>query len=156
MSQIATLSLTSLGCYYWSPTTALVLNGDGTRGYVVVQDFGVEQHVSVIDTKPASPTRNTEIAVITEWTRRAQPDGSRRYVTQSDGKTVVVYDTATNTAIGSFTIDQNSGASPRSIAVAPTAPSTSPTPVTTRCTPSRSATRRCCSARFSSRQPIGL
>ena len=54
MSQIGTLSLTSLGYYYWSPTTALALNGGGTRGYVVVQDFGVGQHVSVIDTDPAS------------------------------------------------------------------------------------------------------
>ena len=41
MSQIGAVSLTSLGYYYWSPTTALALNGDGTRGYVVVQDFGV-------------------------------------------------------------------------------------------------------------------
>jgi DNA-binding beta-propeller fold protein YncE len=31
---------------------------------------------------------------------------------------VVVYDTASNTVIGSFVTDQNAGASPRSIAVA--------------------------------------
>jgi hypothetical protein len=37
---------------------------------------------------------------------------------QPDGKTVVVYDTASNTVIGSFVTDQNAGASPRSIAVA--------------------------------------
>ena len=55
MSQIGAFSLTSLGYYFWSPTTALALNGNGTRGYVVVQDFGVGQHVSVIDTGPASP-----------------------------------------------------------------------------------------------------
>jgi YVTN family beta-propeller protein/VCBS repeat-containing protein len=118
MSQIGSFSLTSLGYYYWSPTTALALNSDRTRGYVVVQDYGVGQHVAVIDTDPASSTRSTELAVITERSSALSPDGSRRYVTQSDGKTVNVYDTASNTLIGSFVTDQNSGTSPRSIAVA--------------------------------------
>ena len=57
--------------------------------------------------------------MITERDTALSPDGSRRYVAQPDGRTVVVFDTATNTAIGSFTTDQNSGASFRSIAVAP-------------------------------------
>jgi hypothetical protein len=118
MSQIGAFSLTSLGYYFWSPSTALALDGAGTRAYVVVQDYGVGQHVSVIDTGPASPTRNTEIAVITERTTALSPDGSRRYVAQPDGKTVVVYDTASNTTIGSFVTDQNAGPSARSIAVA--------------------------------------
>jgi Big-like domain-containing protein len=118
MSQIGTVSLTSLGYYYWSPTTALALSGDKTHAYVVVQDYGAGQHVSVVDIDPASPTYNTEIAVITEGTTALSPDGSLQYVAQPDGMTVVVYDTARNTAIGSFTTDQNAGASPRSIAVA--------------------------------------
>jgi DNA-binding beta-propeller fold protein YncE len=118
MSQAGTISLTSLGYYYWSPTTALALNGDKTRGYIVVQDYGYGQHVAVIDIDPVSPTYNTEIAVITERTTALSPDGSRRYVAQPDGKTVVVYDTASNTVIGSFTTDQNAGPTPRSIAVA--------------------------------------
>jgi outer membrane protein assembly factor BamB len=46
------------------------------------------------------------------------PATTERYVAQPDGKTVVVYDTASNTVIGSFVTDQNSGASIRSIAVA--------------------------------------
>ena len=72
----------------------------------------------MIDIDPASPTHNTEIAVITERTTALSPDGSRRYVAQPDGKTVVVYDAASSTVIGSFVTDQNAGASPRSIAVA--------------------------------------
>ena len=115
MSQAGTISLTSLGYYYWSPTTALALNGDKTRGYIVVQDYGYGQHVAVIDIDPTSPT---EIAVITERTTALSPDGSRRYVAQPDGKTVRVYDTASNTVIGSFVTDQNAGSIPRSIAVA--------------------------------------
>ena len=118
MSQTGTISLTSLGYYYWSPTTALALNGDKTRGYVVVQDYGYGQHVAVIDTEPGSNTRSTEVAVITERTSALSPDGTRQYVAQSDGKTVKVYDTASNTVIGSFVTDQNAGSAPRSIAVA--------------------------------------
>lgn len=57
--------------------------------------------------------------MITERDTALSPDGSRRYVAQPDGKTVVVFDTATNTANGSFTTDQNPDTSPRSIAVAP-------------------------------------
>jgi Bacterial Ig domain len=116
---IDSVPVTTFGYYNWSPTTTLALNSRGTRAYVVVSDYGVGQHVSTIDIDPTSPAYNTEIAVITERTTALSPDGSRRYVAQPDGKTVVVYDTTTNTAIGSFTTDQNSGASPRSIAVAP-------------------------------------
>lgn len=118
MSQAGTISLTSLGYYYWSPTTALALNADKTRGYVVVQDFGVGQHVAVIDTAPGSSTRSTELAVITERSSALSPDGSQRYTVRPDGRTVDVYDTASNTVIGSFVTDQNAGSSPRSIAVA--------------------------------------
>jgi IstB-like ATP binding protein len=88
------------------------------------------QTFAVIDTDPASATYYTEIALITERDTALSPDGRRRYVAQPDGKTVVVFDTATNTAIGYFTTDQNPGASFRSIAVAPMAPFTSPTLMT--------------------------
>ncbi|HTI73861.1 MAG TPA: beta-propeller fold lactonase family protein, partial [Mycobacterium sp.] len=118
MSQTGSFSLTSLGYYYWSPTTALALNGDKTRGYVVVQDYGYGQHVAVIDTAPGSATRSTELAVITERSSALSPDGSRRYDARSDGKTVDVYDTGSNALIGSFATDQNAGSGPRSIAVA--------------------------------------
>ena len=119
MSQIGTVSLTSLGYYWWSPTTTLGFNGDKTRGYIVVQDYGYGQHVAVIDIDPASlTTRNKEIATITERDTALSPDGSRRYVTEQDGRTVVVYDTASNAMIGSFVTDQNAGTSVRSIAVA--------------------------------------
>ena len=52
-------------------------------------------------------------------TTALSPDGSRKYVAQPDGRTVVVYATASNTPIGSFVTDQTAGPSPRSIAVAP-------------------------------------
>jgi YVTN family beta-propeller protein len=118
MGAIGTVPLTSLGYYYWSPTTTLALSPDANRAYVVVYGYGVGFSNSVIDIDPASPTYNNEIAVITERNTAVSPDGSRRYVTQSDGMTVVVYDTATDTVIGSFITDTTPGASFQSIAVA--------------------------------------
>ena len=106
-----------LSSYSYVP--ALGINADGTRAYAVVYDFDAEgQSISVIDTNPMSLPYNTEIAMITERTTALSPDGTRRYVAQADGRTVVVYNIATNTPIGAFTTDQNGGTSPRSIAVA--------------------------------------
>ena len=77
--------------------------------------------VSVIDTDPTSATYNEQIATIAlpgddqgifysdyngVFDVALSPDGSRAYVTSFDGKTVAVIDTASNTLIGTFTIDE--------------------------------------------------
>jgi YVTN family beta-propeller protein len=77
--------------------------------------------VSVIDiSDPSSPTYNKEIATIPiaagAWNVATNSDGSLVYVTLSDGKTVTVIDTASNTVIGRLTTDQ-SGVGVRSISV---------------------------------------
>lgn len=100
-------------------TLAMAMSSERKRAFVVVYDLDARgQSVSVVDTDPTSATYNTELGVITERNTAVSPDGTRRYVAQPDGMTVVVYDTATNTVIGSFITDANSGASIRSIAVA--------------------------------------
>ena len=88
----------------------------------------------VIDTDPTSATYNEQIAAIAlpvhdqgifysdyngVFDAALSPDGSRAYVTSFDGKTVAVIDTASNTLIGTFTIDEGAGDSNlrRSIAV---------------------------------------
>ena len=95
--------------------------------------------VSVINTDPASGTYNTTIATITlpdgAQDVAVSADGSRAYVTHSDGKTVTVIDTATNQVIGTFTTDQNSPAGSNTSRWAPTAGSTSPTRPTAPHTP---------------------
>jgi YVTN family beta-propeller protein/VCBS repeat-containing protein len=74
---------------------------------------------AIIDADPTSATYNTRLATLVVQNSALSPDGARRYVTQPDGKTVLIYDTATNLVIGTFTTDQTSGASIRSIAFAP-------------------------------------
>ena len=79
--------------------------------------------VSVINTDPASGTYNTTIATITlpdgAQDVAVSADGSRAYVTHSDGKTITVIDTATNQVIGTFITDQNSTAGWQYITVGP-------------------------------------
>ena len=86
--------------------------------WVVTDTYGA---VSVIDTDPASGTYNETIATITvpdgAQDVAVSADGSRAYVTHSDGKTVTVIDTATNQVIGTFTTDQNSTAGSQYITV---------------------------------------
>jgi YVTN family beta-propeller protein len=123
---------------YW-PVTApgsgspyvlsVAISPDGKRTYAVVNpdlfNFNSQAvSVSVLDTDPASATYNTQIATITvpagAQDIAVSPDGTRAYVTESDGKTVTVIDTATNTVLGSFTTDQTGGGyTVRSIAVGP-------------------------------------
>ena len=141
LGAISYVPVTTLGYYYWSPTTTLAFNSGATRAYVVVADYGVGQHVSVIDIDPASPTHNTEIAVITERTSALSPDGSRRYVAQPDGKTVVVYDAASSTVTGPSSPTKMPARVPGRLRSRPMAPCTSPTWMTIRCTPSPSEAR---------------
>ncbi len=119
MTTLGNIRLTPLvGSLSW--TEAFALNANRTRGYVIAYDFDARaRSVSVIDTNPNSASYNTEIATMTGRTTAVSPDGSRRYAVQPDGRTVVVYDTATNTAIGSFVTDGNSTTAARSIVVAP-------------------------------------
>jgi YVTN family beta-propeller protein/VCBS repeat-containing protein len=119
LNPAADVPLTSLDPTNYSQVLTLAMNPDATRAYAVVYSHSGLWSDSVIDTDPSSPTYNTEIAMITERSTALSPDGSRRYVAQSDGNKVVVFDTATNTAIGTFTTDQSPAASFRSIAVAP-------------------------------------
>ena len=89
------------------------------RTWLVTDEYSV---VSVIDTDPESDTYNTEIATILVPDGASDvavsTDGSRAYVTHSDGKTVTVIDTATNAVLGTFTTDPTGGG-PQSITVDP-------------------------------------
>jgi YVTN family beta-propeller protein len=98
----------------------LAVNTDGTRTYAVVSSWDVGfYHVSVIDSDPASSTYNTEVARIRQQDTAVSLDGSRTYVLGSDGRSVAVIDTATNSLIGTFTTDLTSVSTTRSIAVGP-------------------------------------
>ena len=114
------------GVYVAPPGTSyafvdtLAISADGTRTYAVVSSWDVGfYHVSVIDSDPASATYNRELAKIRTQDTAVSPDGGRTYVLGSDGRSVAVLDTATNSLIGMFTTDLTSGSTTRSIAVAP-------------------------------------
>jgi YVTN family beta-propeller protein len=103
-------------------------SGGYSSGYLITDSqgntwvvTGTYSAVSVIDTNPASATYNTRIATITvpdgAQDVAVSPDGTRAYVTQSDGKTVTVIDTRTNTVIGTVTTDQNPTTGAGSIAI---------------------------------------
>jgi YVTN family beta-propeller protein len=114
------------GVYVAPPGTSyafvdtLAISADGTRTYAVVSSWDVGfYHVSVIDSDPASPTYNSELAKIRTQDTAVSLDGSRTYVLGTDGRSVAVIDTATNSLIGTFTTDLSSGSTTRSIAVGP-------------------------------------
>jgi YVTN family beta-propeller protein len=100
-------------------TNGWFISDNQGRNWLVTDEYS---SVSVIDTDPVSSTYNTEIARITVPDGATDvalgPDGQRAYVTQSDGKTVTVVGTTTNTVIDSFTTDSTSGGG-RLIAVGP-------------------------------------
>ena len=110
----------------WPYVSKLAISPDGKRGYAVVAPDAIAGGDAVtvvaLDTDPTSATYNQQIATITipggAQDVAVSPDG-RAYVTNLDGKTVTVIDTATNTVIGSFITDQGSNGGTRDIAVGP-------------------------------------
>jgi len=82
----------------------VAINPAGTRVYVAnygdSTDLKTNGTVAVVDSDPASATRNTVIATITVGVRpeivAVNPAGTAAYVTNSVGNTVSVIDTATN------------------------------------------------------------
>jgi DNA-binding beta-propeller fold protein YncE len=119
MRYLYSIPLTSwTGSAYSFPTT-LAMGTDGKHAFVHVYDVeGGGMTVSIIDTDPASPTYNRE-TYLTERYSAVSPDGSRLYVPEPDGKTITVYDTATNAKVGSFTTDNQPNTSSRGIYFAP-------------------------------------
>jgi DNA-binding beta-propeller fold protein YncE len=120
MRYLTSIRLSSLtGSSYSWPTT-FAMSTDGKRAFAHVYDGNSGgMTVSVIDTDSQSLTYNTEIAMVTERYSAVSPDGSRSYVVEPDGKTITVYDTATNAEIGSFVTDNEANTTLRGIAVAP-------------------------------------
>jgi YVTN family beta-propeller protein len=127
-----------VGPYQYDSSRQMTISADGTRAYVTtsvvvveyVDSYHTDQEVirdnnnnlwrvhgrydavSVIDiSDPASPTYNTEIAIVPVVGGAADvavsSDGSRVYVTAADGKTVTVLDLNTKTVIGAVTTGQN-------------------------------------------------
>jgi hypothetical protein len=119
MRYLDTIRLSSqTGTSFSSPTT-LAISSDRKHAFVHVYDWDSGgMTVSIIDTDPASPTYNTE-TFLTERYSAVSPDGSRLYVPEPDGKTITVYDTATNAKVGSFTTDNQPNTSSRGIYFAP-------------------------------------
>lgn len=119
------------------------ISPDGTRAYVLVNNVteggAVYNAVAVVDIDPNNvATYNTTVATIGGWQPlygyarpwkdiALSPDGSRLYVTASDGMTVSVINTDTRTVIGTFATDQSAGLYaddywgdyPRAVTVAP-------------------------------------
>src|SRR5690242_16741002 len=113
MGYLTTIRLTSDTGSPWSSPTTLAMSTDRTHAFAHVYDWDSGAFtVSIIDTDPTSPTYNTE-TFMTERYSALSPDGTRRYIPEPDGKTITVYDTATNTAIGYFTTDNQPNTSTR-------------------------------------------
>jgi YVTN family beta-propeller protein/VCBS repeat-containing protein len=125
-----------VGPYQYDGSRQMAISADGKMAYVttsvvvvepvdfyhtdqdVIRDnnnnlwrvYGRYDAVSVIDIDPASPKYNTEIASIPvvggAGDIAVNSDGSRVYVTATDGKTVTVVDPNTRTVLGSVTTNQ--------------------------------------------------
>jgi YVTN family beta-propeller protein len=119
MKYLKSIRLTSHAGSPWSAPTTFAISTDRKHAYAHVYDWeSGGMTVSIIDTDPASPTYQTE-TFLTERYSAASPDGSRLYVPEPDGKTITVYDTATNAKVGSFVTDNQANTSFRGIYVAP-------------------------------------
>ena len=119
MRDLNTIRLSSHTGSPWSSPTTFAISTDGKHAFAHVYDWDSGgMTVSVIDTDPVSPTYNTE-TFLTERYSAVSPDGSRLYVPELDGKTITVYDTASNAKVGSFTTDNQPNESFRGIAFAP-------------------------------------
>ena len=120
MQYLDTIRLSSYTGSSLSVPTTLAISTDGKHAFAHVYDYdgGGAMTVSVIDTDPASPTYQTE-TYMTERYSAVSPDGTRLYVAESDGRTITVYDTATNAKVGSFVTDQQANTGPRGVYFAP-------------------------------------
>ena len=105
LSEVDTIDFTTLGSGSYVSRLAV---GD-TRAYALVSpanSYDKARQISVFDT-----TTNTEIATIAApngvWDVAVSPDGDKVYVTQTDGRTVIVIDAETNTVQGKFTTDES-------------------------------------------------
>ena len=117
--QLGTIRLSSHTGSPWSSPTTLAISTDRKHAFAHVYDWDSGgMTVSIIDTDPESPTYKAE-TFLTERYSAVSPDGSRRYVPEPDGKTITVYDTATNAKVGSFITDNQANTSFRGIYIAP-------------------------------------
>ena len=110
-----------------TPFLRLAAGPDGTRMYA----NGYYGRMAVIDTDANDiDTYNNQIATITipdpggsdpggVWEAAFSPDGTRAYVTQADGTTVAVINTATNMFIGNVQTDATTTKQNQHIVVAP-------------------------------------
>jgi YVTN family beta-propeller protein len=75
------------------------------RTWKITGEYGA---VSVIDTDPASPNYNKEIAqiIVPNWAQDLVVSGTNLYVTTWDGKSVTVIDTTTNAIVDTIDTDQ--------------------------------------------------
>jgi YVTN family beta-propeller protein len=119
MELLDTIRLTSHAGSPWSSPTTFAISTDRRYAYAHVYDpDSGGMTVSIIDTDPDSPIYLTE-TYMTERYSAVSLDGTRLYVPETDGKTISVYDTATNVKVGSFVTDQQASTGPRGLYFAP-------------------------------------
>ena len=119
MNPLDSIRLTSHAGSAWSAPTTFAISADRRYAYAHVYDMeSGGMTVSIIDTDPASPTYQKE-TYLTEHYSAVSPDGGRLYVPEPDGRTITVYDTATNAKVGSFVTDAQANTGPRGLYFAP-------------------------------------